>query len=110
MSDTVKITTANFESEVAQSDVPVLVDFGATWCGPCQALKPIVEELATEYAGKVKIGEVDIDQSSDLAAQFAVMSVPTLLFFRGGEVVDKHTGLLSKNDLKKRIDAVAVSA
>jgi thioredoxin 1 len=104
MSATVKIDTGNFQSEVMQSDVPVLVDFGATWCGPCQALKPIVEALATEYAGTVKIGEVDIDQSGDLASRFGVMSVPTLILFRDGEIVDKQIGLLSKNDLKKRIE------
>ncbi len=110
MSDIIKINSANFDAEVKQSGVPVLVDFGATWCGPCQALHPTIAELATEYGGSVKIAEVDIDESQELAAMFGVMSVPTLLFFRGGEVVDKQVGALSKNDLKKRIDAVASGA
>ena len=99
-------TDENFEAEVKKSAMPVLVDFGAEWCGPCRALAPIVEELATEYQGKLKVGAVDIDKARGVASQFGIMSVPTILFFKGGKQVDKIIGLQRKNDLKKRIDAV----
>ena len=99
-------TDDNFESEVTQSDVPVLVDFGAEWCGPCRALAPIVEDLAEEYTGRLKVGTVDIDKAQGVARQFSIMSVPTIIFFKGGEAVDKITGLQPKANLKKRIDAL----
>lgn len=99
-------TDDNFSSEVAESDTPVLVDFGAEWCGPCRALAPIVEELAKEYEGRLKVGTVDIDKASGVAKDFGIMSVPTIIFFKGGEAVDKITGLQAKANLKKRIDAV----
>jgi thioredoxin 1 len=99
-------TDDNFESEVKKSPTPVLVDFGAEWCGPCRALAPIVEDLAKEYSGRLKVGTVDIDRAQDVARQFQIMSVPTIIFFKGGSVVDKVTGLRPKADLKKRIDAV----
>ena len=99
-------TDENFEAEVTQSDVPVLVDFGAEWCGPCRALAPIVEDLANEYDGRLKVGTVDIDKAQAVAKQFGIMSVPTIIFFKGGEAVDKITGLQSKANLTKRIDAV----
>ena len=99
-------TDENFEAEVAQSDTPVLVDFGAEWCGPCRALAPIVEGLAGEYEGRLKVGTVDIDKAQGVARNFQIMSVPTIIFFKGGEVVDKITGLQSKANLQKRIDAV----
>lgn len=96
----------NFDAEVNQSDVPVLVDFGAEWCGPCRALAPIVEDLAEEYSGRLKVGTVDIDKAQGIARQFGIMSVPTIIFFKGGEAVDKITGLQAKANLKKRIEAV----
>ena len=99
-------TDTNFDSEVTQSTVPVLVDFGAEWCGPCRALAPTVEELAKEYEGQLKVGNVDIDKAREVASKFGIMSVPTIIFFKGGEVVDKITGLQSKANLKKRIEAV----
>ncbi len=99
-------TDDNFEAEVTQSDTPVLVDFGAEWCGPCRALAPIVEGLAGEYDGRLKVGTVDIDKAQGIARNFQIMSVPTIIFFKGGEVVDKITGLQSKANLQKRIDAV----
>ena len=99
-------TDENFEAEVKQSDVPVLVDFGAEWCGPCRALAPIVEDLAEEYSGRLKVGTVDIDKAQNVAREFGIMSVPTIIFFKNGDAVDKVTGLQAKANLKKRIDAV----
>lgn len=102
-------TDENFEAEVKKSATPVLVDFGAEWCGPCRALAPIVEELATEYAGRLKVGAVDIDRARGVATQFGIMSVPTLLFFKGGKQVGKVIGLQRKKDLKDRIDKILAS-
>jgi thioredoxin 1 len=99
-------TDENFESEVKKSDTPVLVDFGAEWCGPCRALAPIVEDLAQEYTGRLKVGTVDIDKAQGVAREFGIMSVPTIIFFKNGEPVDKITGLQGKANLQKRIDAV----
>jgi thioredoxin 1 len=99
-------TDQNFDPEVKESDVPVLVDFGAEWCGPCRALAPIVEELAGEYDGRLKVGTVDIDQSRQVAADYGIMSVPTIIFFKGGEAVDKVVGLRPKAELKSKIEAL----
>ncbi|MDF1702294.1 MAG: thioredoxin [Planctomycetota bacterium] len=99
-------TDENFEAEVKQSDTPVLVDFGAEWCGPCRALAPIVEGLAGEYGDRLKVGTVDIDKAQGIARDFQIMSVPTIIFFKGGEVVDKVTGLQSKAKLQQYIDKV----
>ncbi|SHK08163.1 thioredoxin [Desulforamulus aeronauticus] len=100
-----ELNAANFENEVLKSDVPVLVDFWAAWCGPCRAIAPIVEQLATEYAGKVKIGKVNVDENRDLAQQFGVMSIPTLIFFKNGQKVDQIIGFTSKADLEKKLEA-----
>ena len=99
-------TETNFQQEVVNSKTPVLVDFGATWCGPCRALAPIVEQLAVEYSGRIKVGTVDIDQAPGLASQFGIMSVPTLIFFKAGQAKDKVIGLKPKADLKARIEKV----
>lgn len=104
MSDLLNVNDGNFEAEVLNSDLPVLVDFSAAWCGPCQRLKPIVEELSTEYKGRVKVAHVDIDEAQNTASRFSVMSVPTLKFIKGGEVVDEAIGLMSKSDLAGRLD------
>lgn len=98
------INEKNFEQEVTGSSTPVLVDFGATWCGPCRALAPIVEELAKDYAGRLKVATVDIDQAPQLAQKFNIMSVPTIIFFKGGQAKDKVIGLSPKPKLKERID------
>jgi thioredoxin 1 len=84
----------------------VLVDFGAEWCGPCRALAPIVQELATEFDGRLKVGTVDIDVSGGVAAEFGIMSVPTIIFFKEGQVVDKVVGLRPKAELKKKIEGL----
>ena len=106
MGNAVEFTDANFDAEVLQSDTPVLVDFSATWCGPCRQLSPIIDELAKEYAGKVKVGKVDIDVSQDLAAKYDIMSVPTVLFFKGGEKVDSLVGLNPKSSYKSKMDGL----
>jgi thioredoxin 1 len=97
---------ANFDAEVLKSTVPVLVDFTATWCGPCQQLKPIVEELAKDFAGKVKMGKLDIDNSKSVPVKYGIMAVPTIILFKNGKDVQKITGLKPKADLRKRIEAL----
>lgn len=104
MADVMKVTDDNFESEVVQSDIPVLVDFSATWCGPCKQLVPIVEDLAKEYAGRAKVVAVDVDQAQQTAMQFGIMSVPTLLLFKGGQIVEQVVGVADKTHLKKLLD------
>ena len=100
----VTLTESNFEGEVLKSPAPALVDFWAEWCGPCKMLGPILDELAAEYDGKVKIGKVNIDEAQALAGRFGITSIPTLLFFKGGEVVDQVVGLRSKKDFKVKLD------
>ena len=97
-------TAETFDQEVLGSSIPVLVDFTAIWCGPCQKLGPILEELAGEYAGKVKIGKVDIDQNQDLASRYGIMSVPTVMAFKGGSPHETIVGLYPKSHLKARIE------
>jgi len=99
-----EFTDDNFEAEVLKSPVPVLVDFWAEWCGPCKMLTPIVEELANAYAGKIKIGKLNVDNSPVSASRYGVNSIPTLLFVKGGNVIDQHVGLLAKKGLQAKID------
>jgi thioredoxin 1 len=105
-SNILTLTTENFDSEVLKSAKPVLVDFWAEWCGPCKMLAPILDELAGDYEGKVVIGKVDIDQHQNLAAQYGISAIPTLLLFQNGQVVDQMRGLRSKRDLKASLDRV----
>ncbi len=100
----VEADDSNFETEVIQAQGAVLVDFSATWCGPCKKLEPIVDEIAGEYDGRLKVVKVDIDKARDTATKFGVLSVPTLVMFRDGAVKDQHSGLLSKRALADRVD------
>ncbi len=103
----VTATEANFQAEVLGSATPVLVDFWAEWCGPCKMIAPLLDELATEYDGKVKIAKVNIDDHQNLAAQFRVSAIPTLLIFKNGQVVEQMVGAKSKRDLKASLDKAA---
>ena len=96
----IKITGENFESEVLKSEIPVLVDFYATWCGPCRMIAPFIEEISEEYAGKVKVGKIDVDEASELAVAFGVSSIPTVMVFKNGEMYKKAVGYRSKAELE----------
>ncbi len=97
-------TTSNFQEEVLNSDKPVLVDFWAEWCGPCRMIGPLIEELATEYDGKAVIGKLNVDENPDVAGTYGIRSIPTLLVFKGGEIVDRIVGVVPKNNIAQKID------
>jgi len=103
----VTLTAENFDEEVLKSGTPVLVDFWAEWCGPCKMVAPILDELASEYDGKVKIGKVNIDDHQSLASEYGIRAIPTLLLFKAGQVADQIVGLRSKRDFKAKLDRVA---
>lgn len=96
-------TSANFDADVLGSEIPVVVDFFATWCGPCRMMAPAIAELAGEYAGKVKIGKLDVDENSDIAVRYGVMSIPTIILFKDGEIFSKSVGLQDKEVLENAI-------
>ncbi len=100
----IKLTNENFENEVLKSDIPVLVDFFATWCGPCQLIAPIIEDIAKEYEGKAKVGKVDVDEAQALAIKYGVSSIPTLIVFKDGQPTDKIVGLRPKEAITKLLD------
>jgi len=107
MSDSiVHVTDANFEADVLQSELPTLVDFWAPWCGPCKMIAPILDELAIEYAGKIKVCKVDVDSSPESAAKFNVRGIPTLLVFKNGAVEASKVGALSKGQLTEFVDSL----
>jgi thioredoxin 1 len=101
-----ELTDANFQQEVLSSDVPALVDFGADWCMPCKMQAPTIEEIAKEYAGRLKVGEVDTDANRATAMNYGISAIPTLILFKGGEMAKKFVGLQQKADLKQAIDGV----
>lgn len=100
----IHLTDKNFEAEVLQSPSPVLVDFWAEWCGPCKMISPVIDELSREFSGKIKIAKLNVDEAQELAAQYNVMSIPTLMFFKGGKVVDHIVGAASKDHLVRAIN------
>lgn len=101
----IEITDANFEEIVMKSDKPVLLDFWAEWCGPCRMVGPIVEEISNDYDGKAVVGKVDVDSNPGISAKFGIRNIPTILFFKNGEVVDKQVGAVPKAALAEKLDA-----
>ncbi|MEP0844526.1 MAG: thioredoxin [Phycisphaerae bacterium] len=108
--NTKEFTESNFEQEVLSAGEPVLVDFWADWCMPCKALGPIIDELATEYAGKVKVGKVDTDANQNLSARYSISSIPTVLLFQNGQVRQKFVGLRGKKDFQMALNQVLAGA
>lgn len=100
----IRITSENFEKEVIKSDIPVLLDFFATWCGPCRMIAPFIEEIAEEYEGKVKVCKLDVDEASELAIAYGVSSIPTVMVFKNGEVTAKAVGYRSKAELEDMLE------
>jgi thioredoxin 1 len=102
----VEITDANFAEVAMSTDKPVMIDFWAEWCGPCRMVTPIVEEMANDYAGKAVIGKVNVDDNPDISAKYGIRNIPTILFLKGGQVVDKSVGAVPKNILTEKMEAL----
>lgn len=101
-----EITDANFEELVLKSDKPVLLDFWAVWCGPCRMVGPLVEEISAEYEGKAVVGKVDVDSNPAVSAKFGIRNIPTILFFKNGEIVDKQVGAVPKQTIAGKLEAI----
>ncbi len=106
MGQAIEFTDDQFKAEVLESDVPVLVDFWATWCGPCRMMTPIVEELAKEYEGRAKIGKVNTEHCPNITSEYEIISIPTIIFFKDGKPVDQIIGAVSKDALVKKLDSM----
>lgn len=102
----IEVNDANFEELVLQSDKPVLVDFWAEWCGPCRMVGPVVEELSNDYSGKLVVTKLDVDSNPETATKFGIRNIPTILFFKGGQIVDKHVGAAPKATLAAKVNAI----
>ena len=105
MTDIKNLSFDNFDNEISSSNLPVLVDFWAEWCGPCKSLGPILEEISNDLEGKLKVAKVNLDENQDLAMKYSIRSIPTLLLFKGGELIDTKVGLLPKSDLVEWLDS-----
>jgi len=103
MGNYVELSDANFEEEVLNSEIPVIVDFWAEWCAPCRVIEPLVDELAQQYSGKVKVGKMDVDQNPQSSMNYGIRSIPTLLFFKEGKAVDQLLGAVPKNQIEEKI-------
>ena len=103
--NTLTFSDAGFDSDVLSSDVPVLVDFWAEWCGPCRMMAPTIDTVATEYAGKVKVGKLDVDSNGQTAMRYNIRGIPTLLLFKGGRVVEQKVGAVGKSEVQRMLDA-----
>jgi len=100
----IELSDSTFESEVVNSDVPVLVDFWAPWCGPCRAIAPIVEEISSSYEGKIKVGRLNVDENQSTTMKFGIRSIPTIIMFKGGEAVDQIIGAVPKGEIERVVD------
>lgn len=103
---TIEVTDSNFEKEVIQSNIPVIVDFWAEWCGPCRMVGPLVKDIASEFDGRVKVAKMDVDSNPEVPSKFGIRNIPTILYFKNGQIVDKQVGAVPKNVLVSKLEAI----